>query len=232
MAVAYVQGTGNRAHAQSLAVAFPGNVTQGNLLVVGVGFYKGDYSANTIKVADLTDSRGNTWSLDVHQGGYGSQDHAIFSCIAKDTGACTVTFNDTDDALYDWITMGIAEFSGVTVNTVEDSNSAEVTGTDIHHGNVVMSAAGVIVGLLVNNENPSTITPDGNWTQIYEEEDASNWSAINFTYRLVNSGTYNDGWTLGTSREVDVMGVAYLGTAAGGAAALPVFMANYRQRIH
>lgn len=102
--------------------------------------------------------------------------------------------------------MGTAAFSGVS--TLDDTAYAASASTDPHAGSLDGTAAGVIVNIF-GNDRSSTIAPDANLTQIGEQESDTTLVG-SWCYRITSaSGTYNDGWTLGTNSNWNAMSAAY-----------------------
>jgi hypothetical protein len=211
MAVAMVQVDGGQAMAPSLAVAFDNDVTAGNLIVALISIY---YYVPELE--DLTDSRGNTWTLEGGQAS-GSARVAIYSCIAKDSGACTITFDDADTTGNECITMAIGEFSGVS-QIDDDIAGAGADSTDVHHGDVDQITAGLYIGVCGQAWSDTVCTPDAEWTgTIYHNDLGSSLSAICANYKLSSALTYNYGWTYAASRTWAAMGITFPATGGGSA---------------
>jgi hypothetical protein len=214
MAVAMVQVDGGQAYAPSLSVAFDASVTAGNLLYAAICVYE-----CTPAAADLTDSRGNIWTLEnVIYSSAVSEGLAVYTCIAKDSGACTVTFNDADKTGDQYLALAIAEFSGV-VQTPDDEAQAGGTGTDIHHGDVDQITAGLYVGVCAQAASDTACTPDAGWDgTIYDNNLGSAYPGICANYELSSaSTTYNYGWTYAASRTWCAIGITFPAAAGGSA---------------
>lgn len=117
-AITAVQTTGVQSSGQvaSQSIAFSSNVTAGNLLVVEFGYWSNTGASTGFSV---TDSQGNIYTQDVIQGTGGNEHASSWRAIAGSSAANTVTITALDANHY--ITIGIAEFSGV--NTVADYTS-------------------------------------------------------------------------------------------------------------
>jgi len=211
MAVAKVQVDGGQAYANHLSVAFDASVTAGNLLVACVCLHM------VIPVlADLTDSRGNTWTLESEKH-VSSPGVSIYSCIAKDSGACTITFNDASETADQYIAMAIGEFSGVN-QTDDNITSATGTGTDVHHGNVAAVTAGLYIGVCGQTNTDTACTPDVGWDgTIYDNDMGSDYPAICANYELSSAATYNYGWTYADSQTWCAIGITFPAAAGGSA---------------
>lgn len=135
MAIAHVQqqfGFFDGALQTSLAVAFPGNVTAGNCIVV---FAK--YGTATSVFQSITDTLGNTYTQvdSVTGGAAGANTLKSFTAQSPSGGANTVTLNFTGaNGVYPRLTIG--EWSGADttaslVNAHESANQlAPGAGTD------------------------------------------------------------------------------------------------------
>lgn len=190
---AYISSSGatNSANSDTLTLAFGTSTTTGDLLVVGLAC--GGQDCPTVG-ANFSDDRGNTWTRDYVNTGV---DNAIYSAIAKDAGTVTVTAVVAASTIF--FRGVVAAFRNVASNTPDAAGvGAQASSTDLHHGNLVTSAAGVIFGLARMNSGASTMSEDVNWTLIAENE--ANNTTISGCYRITTAGgTYNDGWTAGTT---------------------------------
>jgi hypothetical protein len=207
--IALVQGTGLGIEnsSTSIAKAFGSDVTAGNIMVVGVGVAWQEDAINCS--TQISDSLGSTWQTD--KGVILSGAHGIAVCSAKvpvGGGANTVTYTPIVGVHY--MSLAISEFSGLNTTTwYSDSNATgQTSATDFHHGDVVMSTSGLMVGYYGSLSTPTTITEDGNWILMYEQH-ADTYFPSSWVYRIVSSGTYNDGWTTGSSNNGYSVGVGY-----------------------
>ena len=187
-------GVGVAAESTSIDLVLGASTDSGDLVIVGMtatGRTLPEVGAGTFE-----DDRGNTWTRDAEFPEADSTDMniGIYSCIAKDTGIITVTATIGGS---NYLRGVAAAFSGVTNNTLDDSAQAKASSTDVQAGDITPTGEAVIFGFMRNISGASTVAPDGNWTEIAENE--SNSNVMSGAYRIVTSGTYNDGWTLGTS---------------------------------
>jgi len=104
----------------TLAVAFAGNVTQNNLMVVGVSSYAG----NTFSSPAITDTLGSNWSLAVAENpgttGTPSQSN-IYYAVVPSTGPNTVTVHTTGT---NNLHLHIYEIAGLMTSSVLDQTGA------------------------------------------------------------------------------------------------------------
>lgn len=217
MAIAYVASSGAEGKVTSTTIskAFGVSTSTGQLLVVFLGTY--GQTPPAPGAGSFSDDRGNTWTRHANYVDTDYNRGAIYSAIAKDSGTVTVTATVGSPS---YLTVVVAAFSGAANNTADAASRANTTNgnpsTDVHHGNLSTSGAGLIVGRGGSaTSGASGITQDANWALIAErEEDYYNHSAC---YRITSgSGTYNDGWTLGASKRWGAVGVAFLAASTGG----------------
>jgi hypothetical protein len=119
--IAVVQDTTNTGTGSTtLAVAFPGNVTQNNLIIVGVS----SSASNSFASPAITDTRGSVWSLAVtrNPGTTGTPALAsIYYAVVPSTGADTVTVHMS--AAHN-LHMHIYEVSGLLTSSVLDQSGS------------------------------------------------------------------------------------------------------------
>lgn len=202
------QGTGSNADgAQSIVLAFPGNVTAGNRIVIGIARYNND--AQLPVVGDISKSAGTAtlgaFTLDaVADNNFGGSEHiyaAIYSAPVTGTGSCTITVTNAWSGSY-W-NIGINEYhSDVGAITVEDGANTATGATGAAASANGTSAAGAVFFGAGNfaSSGAITITPDTAFSQVYEEEDGSAHSTGSFIDRIVSSGTTDAAsWTAPTT---------------------------------
>lgn len=181
----------------SLALAYPGNVTAGNLLVVGGNAYD---TAGTTGYT-VTDSVGTSYTVYACTALTGTPNATPFLAvgIAGGSGANTVTVNPTIDASANQLVFGIGEFSGVNNPPLDvDGGSSTGTGTSASDSITTISANALILGV-VGFQTAAAVTPGGSYTQIAEDQSALD--AFNLEFRLATTATsYTVDWTLGSSQ--------------------------------
>jgi hypothetical protein len=219
MAIAYIanSGAGSEALATHVHQAFGVSTDSGNLLVVCLWTYV--QTPPIVGVGTFDDNRGNTWTRTALQtGGTGCQG-AIYYAIAKDTGTVTITATVAGTA---YIGAAVSAYtgSGIVADGASSAFDDSQTSTDIHHGNIVTTAEGLIVGNDHNGIGSGvTLTQDANWTEFYLSEPYE--SAC---YRITSSsGTYNDGWTLNAGKRWGATGAAFVEAAASGLSILTLY---------
>lgn len=124
----------------------------------------------------------------------------------------TVTWNKAPAGV-DYV-MGVYELSAVSPAPTtgydafnESGANIVLPGTTINAPITTDTPHSMMLGLAMYDGAATTITPDGNWTQIFESETVP--VAINAVYRQVDTAaTYSDGWTLGASRNADCVVLA------------------------
>lgn len=181
----------------SLALAYPGSVTAGNLLVVGGNAYD---TAGTTGYT-VTDSVGTSYTVYACTALTGNPNATPFLAIgiAGGSGANTVTVNPTIDASANQLVFGIGEFSGVNNPPLDvDGGSSTGTGTSASDSITTISANALILGV-VGFQTAAAVTPGGSYTQIAEDQSALD--AFNLAFRLATTATsYTVDWTLGSSQ--------------------------------
>lgn len=121
MPAAYVQsdiGADNFTGDAAMVVAFTNNVVAGNL-IVGAITWDGDFT-----LSGVTDSQGNTYTLETTLDNSTTSHLAVFYAIAGSSAACTVTATLSGNA--DRKAMSIHEASGVTSTTPRGQYAAQV----------------------------------------------------------------------------------------------------------
>lgn len=188
-----------------LTLAYPGNVTAGNLLIVA--------GTSLAVVSGVTDSVGTSYTV-VQTSTYGSYGISSFIAygIAGGSGANTVSVNLASGT---YTSYAIDEFSGVNA-TPFDVNGGSSTGTSTTPTDSITTVAenALIIGVMNPDEN-ATIT--SGFTTFGEEEDWNNWATYNAQFRIGSSpGSYNMTWTLGSSCLWLAQTVSFAPAAGGG----------------
>ena len=199
---AIAEVVGQKTHSDSsgsvdtLAIAFPINVTSGNLVCVGGGFYTGS-SGNTVTVSDTLTSTFSTYSYTDNAGIY------VFVSCAKvsSSAADTITIDPNANA---YISAAIDEFSGVGLFDVDggSATSDTLTTSGVASINITTVANNAIVfGVMSDYVSGSTsITEAGGWTLIGEQEDNSCCVASSFIFKVVGAaGVQTPSWTIGNT---------------------------------
>jgi len=193
--ITYVEssGFGNADEDTTLVLTTGSGVESGDLVIVIVSQYD---AIAEVGAGTFEDDKSNTWTRNQELPSADSTDMniGIFTCIANGSGAIAVTITGSNN----YKRGAIAAFRGVSDNTEDDVATATASTTTPAAGNISTSGSGLIVGFDLTISQTQTITPDENWTQIAESEEAN--LVYSMVYRIVSgAGTYNDGWTLGSA---------------------------------
>lgn len=219
-APAFVKKVENTADAATtVAFAFTGNVTSGNLVTCEVSRYV--FNVNDPFIAgDLTKTAGTstigTIAFDASASNTSGTDQinvAIWSVPVTGTGTLTMT-GTSGQGDYWW--GNCSEWSG-TNTTKETSNSGTGTSTAADSGNVTSAAGAVFVGVVgaVTSANEA-ITEDGAFLLLNEEEDGGTHNVGSSIYKIVGTGdTDSASWTI-TSHPWAAAVVVYAASGGGG----------------
>jgi hypothetical protein len=142
--------SGSTESGTSLAVAFPGNVTSGNVLLVA----ESTYDAETLGTP--TDSRGNSFTQLVTAGTSGASRAAIYAATANGNGADTATcsISATNN-----IHCHIYEVQGITT-TVDKTGNSTVTSTSqtVSTSAATTNADDFVFAFFADNANGAILT--------------------------------------------------------------------------
>jgi hypothetical protein len=195
---------GNAVNSEPLA--YPGNVTAGNLLVCGGLSFSGPPGPASIAV---TDTRGTSYS--VLSVAVGTAERAwIAYGIAPGSGANTVTVNPSTAS--DYLSFSIDEFSGVNQITPLGSSGGDASGTSASPQRVITTgtAGELIIGCMGYDGATTTIAPVSPWIQIGEHEDNSSDEAHALLFGIVGAaGAYTPEWVLGASKAWQAMAASF-----------------------
>lgn len=196
------RASGAQYAADNTAVAFPGNVASGNLLVALGVIGDGNGSADLDVTCD--DSITTSYSVLLSADFDGSKKlfvaYGVSGSAAANTVTCTITGGGGGTKS---IGFAIDEFSGQHATPL-DTDGGQSTGTSTDPADSLTTGVAntLIVGIVThkNATNP-TITPTGSYIQIAEDEDYDADSvAFNVVYRIATAATsYTVDWTLGAS---------------------------------
>lgn len=206
-----VSGYGNSAAPQTLA--FPADVTAGNLLVVGVATY------NPGVTVAVTDSQGNTYTQAV---GYATSTEAggvrasQWYAIAGSTGPNTVTVSPSASA---YSAIHLLERSGVdTADPFNAGSTGTGTGTAADCGSVpVAQADSLVVVLVADNAGGSrTWTAGTGFDLRTQQPNGSSFVASATEDDLSVGAAVNGTITLSTSAAWAAIGASYNPATGGG----------------
>ncbi len=213
MAFSRVQGTGNSSgSAASLAKAFAGNVTAGNLLVVGCGALVSNASAQP--VFTVTDNQSNTYrrvARQVHQqGGNNWETLEIWYAIAAGTNTPTVTITPNLNCFNN---ISIDEYSYTGTLAVQGSASNHVGSGTIQTGQLQLTGTDLLYGIAAVSDGTqgSTWAGAGSTTLRYSNTFTGGVS-VGFAVgeRISPAGTTtNLSWTYTGSTNFQTLGVSF-----------------------
>lgn len=222
MAITLVQSTGTTSDsATSISLAYVSNVTNGNLLVIGLGEWTSTTNRPAV-VGDITQSAGTAtlgaFTLDVQNTYQYVTNNFInvmqFSVPVTGTGSCTIQVANMPAGSFS--TMSIMEWSGVDTSisrvartadgvgqnsTVMTTDVANCDGTAVFIGTVHLPAAA-----------DDVITEGVDYTLVYENESAAH-EVLSTEYRSVTAVTTDAAdWTQGSREEWQAVLAVYNGT--------------------
>jgi hypothetical protein len=204
----------------SLALAYPGNVTSGNLLWAGGACYRSDGDPQPIVVTS-TRVTGN-WTI-IHQTVSADTANFIAYAVAESTGACTVTVNPAGGATAD-ISFSIDEFSGQHATPLSvDGGGSSGTNSDPADSITTATANELVTGVAswFFGGGATTITPASGYTEIGEFEDL-NFQVHAAEFQIVTTAqAYSVGWTFSdNTRDWHAMTASFKIAASGTTLAL------------
>lgn len=222
----------------SVSRAYPGNVTSGNLLVIGVTKYSP--SNDAFVAGDISKSAGTatvgTFTLDASVNyNYSAGDYvaaAVYSAPVTGSGSCTIQVAGAVANSY--LFIGVQEYSGadVTGTRVAGASTGQAATGAPTTGTVVSGGAGAFVGALGTvTSGATTHTVGADYTQIAEEENGASHMTGSIEDRLVAVDTTDAAdWTAPTTVPYACCVACYKEAAAAGGLAIPVLTRQYRAR--
>jgi hypothetical protein len=211
----------------SISVAYPGNVTAGNLLVVTMFGYIPDSTA--VLASALAKSAGSatlgTITVDEQDfyllGGVNGLRTAIFSVPVTGSGSCTMQFTAVVGACY--LDLAVVEYSVADVSSgrVDGTNGSNAATGGPNTGNASSTAGGVFVGACATNTSAvTTHTRDAAFASIFKYEDGSNGCTGEAIEQIVTGATTTSAsWTAPTTVQWAASLVVYKAAAGGGSSA-------------
>lgn len=203
----------------SAAVTFDSTPTAGNLILVFASNFPG--SAST---ATCTDNKSNTYSQ-VFTAQDTSTSSRVWHWYAKNvtsSATFTITVNPTGASAD--ITVVIVEVSGAdTTAPLDQNNTATGNGTAPTVSVTTSTNNEGYFGVLTHNGTNRTLTENGSYSLIDENEGGTSNMPISVEWRTTTSGTISASWTIGTGAVDWVCGVAsYLASSAAARVDRPV----------
>ena len=188
------RATNSSGSGDSSTLAFPGNVTAGNLLIVGGAAWAATAPTGIV----VTDSRSTSYTVLSVQD-VGNVRYWIAYGVAASSGACTVTVNP-QGASADH-TYSINEFSGQHATPLDVDDGASSGQNDNPSSSITTVAAdALIIGVMTHDDDAASspaITPGASYTQIGESENNSTNQCHSLVFRIVTTAqAYTVNWTL------------------------------------
>jgi hypothetical protein len=215
MAIALVSGQKAMADTDistgtTLGVAFPGNTTTGNLLVVNTG---NDDSDNTNAV-DSVACTGATFSINqVSQWSTTPYQRVDGHYAANITGAATPTVTATWSPARGWRHIHISEWSGVDTSTpLDKTGSGTGTGTVYTTSSQTTTTNGQLIYVAEGNGSSPTVGTSPNFTQLGIGVNYGNYSE----YLIQSSAGAIIGEVNGASSDYVTIMMTFKAAAAAG----------------
>lgn len=238
--IALVQSaTKNVSGVNNTTLAFPSNVTAGNMLHVAVVTFQ---STAGTTITTPTDTLGHTYvATSAQQNGPGDfvhlRDFYVLNCSG---GANTVTL-DISGAGNGEISVVISEWSGVVTSSAI-SGTPQVGsgfGADVSSGNTTPAENNcLLIGCMHLGGSPITITEEAGWTLVQKYEGGSNTVTLAVEFKLQTSAVAEDAdWTSSVANDwlarvaafkpavtaiTGVAGITEAGAVASGVGTVPV----------
>lgn len=216
MASAYVKGYGAQGTSYApLVISFVGSLTVDNhIIVVAMSYPTGKVFA----VSDNKTSPTNSYTKHVEQDLTTVRGLVASAKVANGAATVTVTINaGSSEGL---ISGAIAEVSGLDTTTWYDTGDSESgTGTSVATTAVTPAGASFFAGIMTHDGSTRTLTPGTGWTQIAEDQNASN-VPYNAEYKT-GSGSTQATWTISASETWHAVVGAFKDASGGGPPPLP-----------
>lgn len=217
--------------ATSVSRAFGSNVSAGSLIIVVCEKFAN--SQDVFVAGDCTKSAGtatlDTITLDkevsvqadtsqwVHTG--------IWSALVTGAGSCTMQVAGAVTGSYLHIATGefTGSFDGSRLETSNSNSTTSDSTTSAGTGNGTSAGAAMFVaGVAINTGSNIAVTEDAAFSLIAEEQDGTAHVVGSAIYRIVTSGTTDEGsWTIGSANTGWCAALAVYKEAAGGATFTP-----------
>lgn len=194
----------------TLALAFPSNLTERSLIVVGMS------NENAALVPTVTDSRGHVFTQ--HPNSplvivLGPGQVGMWWCASALPGADTVTLDP--GAGNDYCALAIAEYSGLDPGDAAASAfgvSGDSSDTHPITGPIEIVVPALIVGVMNRPyASGAAFTTGAGYVQRYENEDDSNSRVISYEDKLdAQPGIHTPDWTLAAGAASACLGAAFV----------------------
>lgn len=213
--------------ATSLGVPYPGNITNGNLLLIGP--WKWSAATAPFVAGDITKSAGTatigTPAMNIKRenlyNGVNEESAASFSAAVTGSGSATIQMTAATGS---FLGLSIDEYNstnGAITLEAGVTNSATGNSGTPDSGNVTSAGAAqsVLHSVMTTNNGGgnNAITPDAAFTQIFEDENGVTDQPGSAIRRIVATGVTDSGsWTATSDNWVAVVASYKEPAAAGG----------------
>lgn len=204
-------------------VAFPGNVTAGNLIILagatantfgGISSVVVAKSSGTATIGTVSQSFGATG---VVLGGFTTKVYIAYAIV---TGSGSLTLSITPDlGSGNYTNAVIDEFSGVSATPL-DVDGGEATGNSAGATDTITTVTtnDLIVGVIAIGFNVASITDGSGYTNLDTDVTTAVYDAM---FRIVTTATtYNVDWTWSGAQDWTIVNVAFKPTATNKAGPL------------
>ncbi len=188
------------------ALAYPGNVTSGDLLICGGACFDTTAAPTTMPVSDTL---GTVYTSIVITRTANASKWLAYG-FATASGACTVTVNPPSGTATDILSFGIAEFRGVKAFSVDGGNTSG-TGTSASEIITTTGNGDLIIALFDHDNGDVTITSAGTQTEIAQHDvPTATTMPFSLAYRIEPTpGNYPMSWTTSGSVPWSVQDISF-----------------------
>jgi hypothetical protein len=161
-------------------VTFDSSVTADSLLLCCISFWGG--TGNAV----VTDDNSNSW-VQIYENNYDGVDYGVLEYVeAANSGSTTVSVSV--DGSNSYFTVVIIEVSGIkTATSLDQNNENTATSASWDSGNITTTENDeYLIGGFAHDNGDHTLTEDGAWTLIFEEETGSSDMPISVGERIVS----------------------------------------------
>lgn len=205
----------------SLGVAFGGNVTAGNTILVMVNCGQSPGLPTSMTV---TDTRGNTYTQD-KVGAEPASAPAdsrwfIWSAPITTGGSCTITAAPTtgNSTRMEIVVLEVGGLDNTSLLETSNAGTPTGTGTAMSAGTLTTAGGGFLLSALQSNGNYTTFTPGSGWTNI---PGSPIYLRRQLEYRITSAGgSYTADATASASIAWGALAVAYRDAGGGGGSTL------------
>ena len=201
MAIALVQSqvTSPSAQTGSITVAFPSNVTAGNLLTVSIAYWKPGAAPTISTPTDTLTHTYTAMGAQLTSVENGLRSYYVANCSG---GANTVTIGLSAYGAGSDITVVIAEWSGAATSSVLGNHTGSTgtapSGNTFTAGAVTTTAADEMVySAMAHAGVNGTISEDGGngWSLVQKNEGGTSDMPIGVAYQVfASAGSYDHAW--------------------------------------